>query len=211
MSATTALLLVLVAWVTIGVIAAVFMGRRGHAPFSWGALGAVLGPLVIPLALGDVKREREAHAVTLSKGESGSGPVDVLVGIDGSQAALAALTAALDLLGDRVGSITLAAVLDYDTAQSDRPWSERDHAEAALADAAELATQRTGRAPTTTVLAGVPAHALADHAVEAGAELLAIGSRGHGATKAVLGSVATHLAASAPIPVLVFAERSPSS
>lgn len=203
MSPTTALLVVIGVWIAIGIIAAVIMGRRGHAPFSWGALGAVLGPLVIPLALGDMKRERAASAVTLTEGEAGPGPVDVLVGIDGSPEALGALTSVIDMLGDRVGTVTLAAVLDYDTAESDRSWPERDDAEAALTDAAGLVHRRIDRAPATVLLAGVPARALADHAVEVAAELVAIGSRGHGATKALLGSVATKLTADAPVPVLV--------
>jgi hypothetical protein len=51
MSATTALALVMAAWVAIGVVTGRAMSRRGHDGFTWLVLGASLGPLVVPLAL----------------------------------------------------------------------------------------------------------------------------------------------------------------
>ena len=51
MSATTALAVVMIAWLAIGVATGSFMGWRGHDWFTWGLLGAVLGPLVIPLVV----------------------------------------------------------------------------------------------------------------------------------------------------------------
>ena len=203
MSSTAALGVVIAAWVTIGVSSAVVMGRRGHSWYAWAALGAVFGPLVIPLALNDVKREQEAHAITLAQGERSEGPIRVVVGIDGSAESHAALNSVIDLLGHRLGALILAAVVDYDTALSNQPWEERDRAEADLATAAAVVAERLGRTPETVLLAGMPATALIDHATASGAHLLAIGSRGHGATKALLGSAATHLAAHASLPVLI--------
>ena len=194
MSPTGALAVVILAWVTIGIIAGLVMGRRGHSWFTWAALGAVLGPLVIPLAVGSIRREHETHAVTLARGDRTAGPLQVVAGIDGSAAAHAALTSAIDLLGDRLGALTLAAVIDYDTALSNRPGEERDRAVADLATSAAVAAERLGRAPETVLLTGKPVTALIDHAIASGAHLLVIGSRGQGATKAVLGSAATHLA-----------------
>jgi hypothetical protein len=51
MSATTALAFVMAAWLAIGVVSGITMGRRGHDGFTWMLLGATLGPLVVPLAL----------------------------------------------------------------------------------------------------------------------------------------------------------------
>jgi nucleotide-binding universal stress UspA family protein len=54
------------------------------------------------------------------------------------------------------------------------------------------------------ILSGRPADALTEHALRDGYQLLVVGRRGRGASKAILGSTAAQLA-SAPIPVLVAA------
>jgi hypothetical protein len=46
--ATTALAIVTAAWLTIGTVAAVLMGNRGHDPLTWWVLGATLGVTVHP-------------------------------------------------------------------------------------------------------------------------------------------------------------------
>jgi hypothetical protein len=56
MSATRALALVMLAWLAIGVMTGVAMGRRGHDRFTWTVLGATLGPLVVPLAMSTQRR-----------------------------------------------------------------------------------------------------------------------------------------------------------
>jgi hypothetical protein len=56
MSATTALAVVMAAWLAIGVVTAIAMDRRGHDAFTWMLLGAILGPLVVPLALSAQRR-----------------------------------------------------------------------------------------------------------------------------------------------------------
>jgi hypothetical protein len=56
MTATTALALVMAAWLAIGVVSGITMGRRGHDGFTWMLLGATLGPLVVPLALSTQRR-----------------------------------------------------------------------------------------------------------------------------------------------------------
>jgi hypothetical protein len=44
------------AWLGIGVVTGMVMGRRGHDTFTWWLLGAVLGPLVILLAMNPRER-----------------------------------------------------------------------------------------------------------------------------------------------------------
>lgn len=56
MSATTALAIVMIGWLVIGVVTGLTMGRRGHEGFTWLVLGATLGPLVVPLALSTNRR-----------------------------------------------------------------------------------------------------------------------------------------------------------
>jgi hypothetical protein len=103
-----------------GFVLAIVMGRLGRSPFAWGLLGLLLGPVALLLALVEVRNERPWWTRLVASGESGSGPVDVLVGIDGSPESAAATTAALELLGDRVGRLTLVAVTDLDDSYAGR-------------------------------------------------------------------------------------------
>jgi hypothetical protein len=113
MSSTTALFILAAAWVGAGLLVALVMGRHGHDPFAWWLLGTVLGPLVVPLVI-SAERHRAERARLVRAGEPGRGPVDVLVGIDGSPEAAAALATVLDLLGPRLGRLALATVTDLD-------------------------------------------------------------------------------------------------
>lgn len=201
---TTRFFLIITAlWVVIGVTASLVMGRRGHSSFTWLLLGAVLGPLVIPIGMSAVRAESRhprAQARLMAEGEQGPGTVDVLVGIDGSMQSAAALRAALDLLADRIGRLTLAGVIDYDSAISGRPW---DTERLAIDELGRLAAMVEGPRPSTAVLVGDPAAALAKHAAEDGYELLVVGRRGQGASKALLGSTAMKLGHGTDVPVLV--------
>jgi nucleotide-binding universal stress UspA family protein len=204
MSATAALLIFVLVWLAIGVVASLVMGRRGHEPFIWGTLGAALGPLVIPLASGSIGREREATKSLLDEGSVGPGPVNVLVGIDGSGESRAALQRVVDLLGPRIGRLTLAAVLDFDTAE-ELHGSDAQRAAIGQLDAATRAAERSWAHGTVArvLLAGTPATALVEHAHQSGDDLIAIGCRGRGASKIAFGSVATRLARNTEIPVII--------
>jgi nucleotide-binding universal stress UspA family protein len=198
-SATRLFVLVALSWIAIGLVASFVMGRRGHSPFAWGLVGAILGPLVLLLAVSRMRQERDAQPKVVSVGEVGQGPIDVLVGVDGSPESTAALDAVVHLLGPRIGRLTLATVVEYDVALSAGGPAQRE-VEAELRRLAQLFAEED---PDTEILAGRPAQALAERAASGGYHLLAIGSRGRGASKAVLGSVATSLARTRGIPVLL--------
>ena len=84
MTVTYAMLIVFGAFLLIGVATGVVMGRRGHDPWMWGVLGALFGPLVVPLAL--VRRPSGDHPVDIIVNPGTTAPegIAVLVGIDGS-------------------------------------------------------------------------------------------------------------------------------
>jgi hypothetical protein len=132
-SYTVFLSLLMVTFACIGFVLAIVMGRLGHSTFAWGLLGLVLGPIALLLALVEVRSERPWWTRRVASGHPGSGPVDVLVGIDGSPESAAATTAALGLLGDRVGRLTLVAVTEVDDSTAAtrsgrgcaRSWSAR--------------------------------------------------------------------------------------
>lgn len=197
MTATTALFIVLGAWVLIGIVAAVAMGRRGHSPFAWVVLGAVLGPLVVPVglaaALDEGPRGRTSASLRIPVPAAGE-PLDVLIGVDGSKDALGAMRRGLELFGPRIGRCTIATVLDYDAGLSNVPTAEQERGRAVLAEAVAVATPLLGRAPESVLLVGRPADALCRHLRDGGYHLMVIAPRGRGFSEYVFGSVASRLA-----------------
>ena len=131
---------------------------------------------------------------------AGTGPVDVLVGIDGSAESETALRTAVDILGPRIGRLTLAGVTEFNYGSS-QAQADANRALEVLRAMAEWASVS---APGVMILSGRAANALSEHALRDGYQLLVVGRRGRGASKAILGSTAAQLA-SAPIPVLVAA------
>ena len=216
MSSTVFLSLLLATFVCIGLVLAIVMGRLGYSSFTWGVLGLVLGPIALLLALSSVRSGRPSWSRLVAGGDPGSGPVDVLIGIDGSPESAAAASAALDLLGDRVGRLTLVAVTAIDDSLGGREEQARLQAElerqAQALQGAQRGRRQSGRTEQTVVPAlvlrsGQPAAVLEQMAVEDGYGLVVVGARGAGLSTVLLGSVATKLAAHASVPVLVVGDR----
>jgi nucleotide-binding universal stress UspA family protein len=219
MSATTALLTLAATWLGVGLLVAFVMGRNGHDPFAWWLLGTILGPLVVPLAVSAERRGAERPR-QLRAGVPGRGPVDVLVGVDGSAEAAAALATMLDLLGSRIGRLTLAAVTDLDASvEHDRQLAlarmqlqrQAETVQAWLSGQPRTPDEDGPGIPDLVLLAGHPAAALQRLAIEGGYDLLVVGTRGAGLSKVLLGSTATALAAHAKVPVLLAGGASPSA
>jgi nucleotide-binding universal stress UspA family protein len=185
-------------WVAIGVALSVVMGRRGHNGFGWLVTGTLLGPFALVLAI-DARRHNErlrpVPLVGTVPATVGTGPVNVLVGSDGSPESAAAMDAAVELLGDRIGRLTVATVVPYgDVREPERLATQRLR---------ELAGRTSGRTPDLEVLHGHPSAALRQCAAEGGYELIAVGTRGRGLTRALLGSAASELARDSKVPVLL--------
>ena len=201
MSITAALLLIGAAWLVTGVVLALIMGRRGYDPFVWWLLGTLLGPVAVVLALVSTRRRR-GRAPLHPVGGRVEGRVDLLGGLDGSTHAVAALHAALDLLGDRLGRVTLATVLPF--GESTQRRLDSSAARARLEEVAATVVQRgVGGVPAIVLLSGYPPDELERVAIDEGYDLLVVGARGAGLSTALLGSTATTLAARGRVPVLV--------
>lgn len=198
MEASEILLAAAAVWLAIGVTASILMGRRGHDAFGWLLIGSILGPLAIPLAIRTIREERTAAPRQIRMGGPGIGTVDVLAGLDGSDAARGALERAVQLFGDRIGRITLAAVIGHEGPGSG--WSTEADATSTLRDEAEGFKEHDAG---MIVLHGRPADALARYAAEQGFELVVVGRRGRGASKAILGSTSRRLSESPEIAVLI--------
>jgi len=200
LTATEFLLIGLAVWLTVGITLAVLMGRRGHSPFEWFLIGAILGPIALPLAWGRISSEPAApnrETVDVVPGP-GTGPVDVLVGIDGSSESETALRTAVEILGPRIGRLTLVGVTGFDYGNPQVEGDTKRALETLQGIAAAASVAHLG----ITILSGKPSEALPEYALREEYKLVVVGRRGRGASKAILGSTAAQLA-SAPIPVLI--------
>lgn len=190
------------AWLAIGVVLSVVMGRRGHDSFGWFVLGTLLGPLGVVLAVDARRHDERLEVAPLSDGApalSGTGSVNVLVGYDGSPESAAAMDAIVALLGDRLGRLTVATVVPYGDVRE-----QKRQAEGGLR---QLAARMSGQALELEVLHGHPSAALKECATGGGYGLIAVGARGKGVTKAILGSAASELARDSTVPVLLVGGR----
>jgi nucleotide-binding universal stress UspA family protein len=133
----------------------------------------------------------------------------IVAGVDGSQCSLEALRWAA-----RQSELTgaeLLAVMAWSLPEiySYTPRDFQGDARKALEDAIEQSLGQEPRAPVTAqVVEGHPARALIDASRDA--QLLVIGSRGHGAfTGMLLGSVSQHCVSHAQCPVVVVRPQQP--
>lgn len=193
-------------WIAIGLVTSFVMGRLGHNALLWLGLGAIAGPASVVLVVRALSEHDVVRPIQIRRGMRGRGPIDVLVGVDGSPESAAALHAVVDLFGGRLGRLAVAAVADFDTGFPEGPDRPRREAEADLTAAAEqLAARRDHIAPDLVLLFGSPSTALETYADDNDFELLAIGRRGRGLATTTFGSVASQVARSTRIPVLIAA------
>lgn len=197
---TRYLIAVAIIWVGVGMVTAFVMRRRGHDFSVWLALGTVLGPLIVPLALERARYHGAVEQVSASMPSPPPGGLDVLAGVDGSEESVAAIRSALDLFGDSITSLTVATVLDYDSESNAAGEEPKDNARAMLDDVTSALAVEGAQ---TAILFGRADRALAEYARTHGVELIVVGTRGRGATEALFGSITGRLVGGCEIPVYV--------
>ena len=189
-----------VAWLLTGVITGFVMRRQGHDLFVWLALGSVLGPLVVPLAIENVRTIRTAEQEAQTRPVPPKGGLDLLIAVDGSPDALHAAKTSLEMFGATATSVTLATVL-YFEAQSSETGKEMQASARRMLD--EVASDLNFPVVETAILFGKADAALVEHARATGVEMLVVGPRGHGASEALFGSVTKSLVGVGSVPVFV--------
>ena len=182
-------------WITIGAGLSILMGRRGHDAYAWLVLGMFLGPIALVLAVYTDRNPLPHDPRVLAQPARGSGPVDVLVGSDGSAESRAAADAIVHLLGPRIGRFTVARVVPYFCGTDVQAVATEE----LRAEGARLEPREVG----LELIEGAPHAALTDLAAAAGYDLLVVGTRGAGLTDELLGSTAVELARHSKLPVLL--------
>ncbi|BBY17474.1 universal stress protein [Mycolicibacterium litorale] len=199
---TTTIVIVIVAWLSIGLLSGLWMARRGYDPL-WVLVALPLGLLFLPIAVERVSRRpavARSGAAGIRHPKSTTDGTTVLVGLDGSAESEQALATVLRLLGSSRALLVLVEVVHFEAIEkADR--ADLDAASGRLA----AATARIGdnHAVHTEVLAGAPGPALRQFAREQDGDLLVIGRRGRGLSRHLLGSVSADLVENSSVPVLV--------
>ena len=198
MNAITAVLAA--GWLLEALVLGVLMRRRGFDPYVWTLLGLFLGPVALFLAASRIISPPAAEVHHVAAGHVGSGSLNVLVGVDGSPDADAAVGRLKSLVGGPTHRITLARVAALD--------APKDDEQRAVDELNKLSNAYPELDAETVVLHGPPAETLQSYAKQEGFDLIVVGSRGTGRKTALTGSVASKLARGSGVPVLVVDEPS---
>jgi nucleotide-binding universal stress UspA family protein len=194
------LIFVALVWTTIGVVVAFLMRRRGHDFFVWLVLGVGFGPLSVPLALDRVRSHGAVEHQSRGMPTPRHYGFDIVAGVDGSPESLDAIRSAIDLFGGRISSVTLATVVSHEARDS---YTGRETQTEARQLLDEVAKQVLYDPVDKIVLFGRPEQQLSEFARTSGMEMIVVGSKGKGATKALLGSVSSALVGAVELPVFV--------
>jgi nucleotide-binding universal stress UspA family protein len=194
--------LIAAAWLAIGAASVVVMHRRGHDVVAWAIPFLFLGPLAVPVAI-----SADRHRPVEPERPLPPGGLDVLAFCDGSDDSAAALDTALNVLGDRATSLTLAAVVDIEAATTVRGRETQRHAQERLDAAARKLQTRTTSPVATVVLFGDPRHALQHYAATNGYELIVAGSHTLGRSRLGASPIPHPNGADHSVPVLIGPDR----
>jgi nucleotide-binding universal stress UspA family protein len=197
-------IVLLVVWVVSGVVGTVaFYARSGRRSWFWLGTCLVLGPFGLPIAW-EVSEQRPTEVVQRRAGHDRGG-LRLLVGVDGSADAYEAARDALELLGSRVGTIILVHVIDYDTRALD--GDDAVQRASNLLDDAASRLPTSAPSPSLEVVVGNPADALLHLVEQEHVDLVVLGHRGSGLTRALVGSVADEVSGRSPVSVLLGSDQ----
>jgi nucleotide-binding universal stress UspA family protein len=197
-------IVLVVVWVVSGVVgASVFYARSGRRSWFWLGTCLVLGPFGLPIAW-EVSEQRPTEVIERRAGHDRGG-LRLLAAVDGSTEAADALSGALDLLGSRVGTLVLVHVIDYDTRalEGDEPV----HRATAMLDDVASTLPVSAPTPSLEVAVGNPPDALVDLAERERVDLIVLGQRGTGLSRALVGSVADGVSGRSAVPVLLGSDQ----
>lgn len=180
--------LVLLTWVAIGLASVVFLGRRGRRSPAWYAIGVVLGPILLPIALELGQRDGVLLARVVPEPDQPT--MTVLAAVDGSAESHEAMLDAARVLAPQGARFVLLTVLDPDVAVNDPDAQPRARS---LLESRAAGLPEACLPPAFEVAMGDPGQSILDRAAAHDADLVVLGRRGHGVSERILGSVADYV------------------
>jgi len=169
-------LTVLAAWITVGLVIAVVVSRRGHDLAPLVAIGMLFGPLLAAYAASTLARhERAIRPTVVSPGVDMGGDADVLVVVLDEPARAADAVPLVRSIWPRLHRVVLARPVTFETTEeSDEVASDaKREAAAALSEAALFLPDVD---PRMVLLPGRPDRAVSDYVTENGIDyLVAVG------------------------------------
>ena len=197
----TILVTALAVWAICGVIIATLLARHGHNFWLFVLMGLGYGPFLVLVWLRGV-RGQPVRSVIIKPGggQANAGWIDVLVGLDGSEASVTSAHEVLKTLGAGLGRVQLASVLDHEISNQPDAFTADERRIAYLEQAAiELDVPHA----EIVLLAGRPDKALLEHADRNNFDVLVIAHRANDLVNTLQGSTASRLARRADLPVMI--------
>lgn len=191
----------LAVWGVSGLIIAALLSRHGHNFWLYAVLGLGYGPFLVAIWLSSSRDEPPSATIVATGGPANEqGWIDVLVGLDGTDAAVHSTGQVLETLRPAIRRIRFASALDHELINALNKFELDDHRRDHLSRVSrELGFPNAELA----LVSGQPDKALVAHAVENELHLLVVAHRRHPNIGAVRGSTVARLARNARIPVLI--------
>lgn len=161
------------AWFACGLVVAAFLAGRGHSFRHVGALGFVLGPLLIGFAISTLRsREEHARPVVMRQPRTLDGTERALVVLLGSREHVTDALGVLRTLEDRLLAVDVGVLVTFDDADEER---EDGAAPPAAIDALADAADRLGEfGPGLVLLPGRPVDAIARYVRSESADIVVV-------------------------------------
>lgn len=192
--------------VIVSMVIAIYLAVRwGREPFGWALLTAVLGPIAIVGLVGTRQSDvLKPEAFERMNGGGRPGASSIVAPVDGSEAAERVARYIAQMHADR-SDVVLLAVLPHESRTRTTPQQESEHAAVleSMTRKARAILDEAGVRHRVTVGYGSAGAEIVRFAGEENADLIVIGRRGSGLSKALLGSVSDHVVKNATRPVVV--------
>jgi nucleotide-binding universal stress UspA family protein len=133
---------------------------------------------------------------------------DILVPTDGSDAVDTVLEHTVDIATRRDATVHVLYVIDdqafltLDDEMKDEVLAEMNAEGERALDAVASETESEGLETVTSIRRGRPAEEIVDYAVEAGVDVITMGTQGDDYTENILGSTSQKVVTRSPVPVL---------
>jgi nucleotide-binding universal stress UspA family protein len=179
--------------------------RWGRDPFGWLLLSAALGPIAIVALIGTRSADVERQRPSVSGTPRVAGRTRIIVGSDGSAAGprIARHIVLREMSQHSEVALVCVLPLEAEPGASERAQRDRDARAAEMTGATLQALSATGVPVRTVVVYGQPGEEIVRLADREQADLIIVGRRGAGLSRALLGSVSDYVVQHAQRPVLV--------